>query len=101
MSRLQWVLCGIALTLGACSASTGNDPEAKVWTPEDQQTLESLPPYRGHASVAGETCTEVLGLCKVVAQCEGIHPDTRQMITETCCTPNGVCEVEHYGLCGC
>ncbi|MEO7732834.1 MAG: hypothetical protein ABIY55_17840 [Kofleriaceae bacterium] len=70
-------------------------------TSSDEQALDSLPPYTGHASIAGETCTEVFGVCKVVASCEGIHPDSRQMITETCCTPGGSCTVEHYGLCGC
>jgi len=101
MSRLQWVLCGMAMALGACEVSTGNDPEATVSPSSEIQALENLPPYTGRASIAGETCTETFGVCKVVTVCEGIRPDTRQLITETCCTAAGVCTVEHYGLCGC
>jgi hypothetical protein len=102
MSRLQGVLCGIALALGACAVQTSDTAGADVSASSEVQALDTLKPYTGPSSTtADETCTETFGACKVVTMCEGIRNDTRQIITETCCTAPGQCTVEHYGLCGC
>jgi hypothetical protein len=102
MSRLQSVLCGIALALGGCAVSTGDAAEDHVSTASDVQEVRMAPGFTGPFSTAANvTCTDTFGVCKVVSVCEGIRNDTRQIITETCCTAAGSCTTELYGLCGC
>jgi hypothetical protein len=89
MTKLRWMLCGIAMTFAACGVA----PETAT-TAEGEQ-VQTITRQVGAAT---ETCTETLGVCKA-GLCEG-RMDVVQLITEVCCT-NGVCETEHYRLCGC
>lgn len=102
MSRLQFVLCGVVLVLGACGISADDNPETEVSTSSDIQEVRAVRLFTGPFSTASDvTCTDTFGECKVVPVCEGIRNDTRQIITETCCTASGSCTTELYGLCGC
>jgi hypothetical protein len=102
MLRLRWVVCGVALAFGACAVSTGYDPGEAVSASSEVQEMQTVHRSTGPFSTASDvTCTETFGACKVVAVCEGIRNDTRQIITETCCTASGSCTTELYGLCGC
>lgn len=101
MSRLRWILCSVVLTFGACAVSTAVDPGDAVSTASDTEEVQMVNRSTGASSTAaGVTCTETLGVCRAVAKCESI-PDTRQMLTEVCCTAAGSCTTEHYFICGC
>ena len=101
MGRLRWVLCGVALAFGACAVSTGDGPGDTMSASSDVQEVQTVRPPGPLSTAADVTCTETFGVCKVVAVCEGIPNDTRQLITETCCTAGGSCTTELYSLCGC
>ena len=90
MTKLRWMLCGIAMTFAACGVA----PETT--TNEEGESVQTI---TRTVNGATETCTETLSPCHVGA-CELGLNDTFQRITEVCCT-NGVCETEHYRLCGC
>jgi len=100
MRRLRWLLCGIVLAIGACVDGPADvTPTAST----QQDVIEQQAPmiFRSQALPlpAAETCTETDGACHI-GQCELGPHDTVQLITEVCCT-GGVCETEHYRLCGC
>lgn len=99
MSRLRWVLCSVVLAFGACAVSTGVDPGEAVSTSSDMQEVQAVSTALSPAET-GVTCTETLGVCAAVPKCESI-PDTRQFLTETCCTASGSCTTERYAICGC
>lgn len=100
MRRLQWLLCGAALAIGACAAQPDATPTAStqqdVTDPQQAQTIlrsQALP------QPAEETCTETWGACKTGA-CELGPNDVFLVITEVCCT-GATCTTERYKLCGC
>lgn len=100
MSRLRWVLCSVVLAFGACAVSTGVDPGDAVSTASDMEEVQTVYRSTGASSTEAVTCTDRLGACVAVPKCESI-PDTRQFLTETCCTASGSCTTERYAFCGC
>jgi hypothetical protein len=97
MSGLRWILCGLALSLGACAVSSDDASSAPDTSSQAQEIV--VPRALGFKPAA-ETCTETFGTCKV-GQCELGPHDTFQRITEVCCDASGACTTELYRLCGC
>jgi len=98
MRKLQWLLCGLVMTIGACAEPADVAPTAPTLQDETGQPVQIISRSQGLPVRATETCTITEGVCKA-GRCE-LPNDTFQSITEVCCT-NGVCTTEHYRLCGC
>jgi hypothetical protein len=102
MRRLQWLLCGVVLAIGAC-AEPADQADVATTASTQQDEIEQQAPmiFRSQALPlpADETCTETDGACHV-GPCELGPHDLVQLITEVCCS-GGVCTTEHYKLCGC
>jgi hypothetical protein len=100
MQRLQWLLCGIVLAIGACAGGPADvATTASTMQDETGQTVQIISRSQALPLPAAETCTETDGACKI-GQCELGPHDTFMTITEVCCT-GGVCTTERYRLCGC
>lgn len=92
----------LTLVAFVCLAACTGGSVVDVGTPEDPASsvdeLQVSPAPAPESTPATDGCTVTTGPCHH-GRCE-FPNDTYQMLTEVCCT-NGVCETEHYRLCGC
>jgi len=98
MMKLRWMLCGMAMLVGACAVSPVEDTTSS--SSQDVEVPVNVQTFTRQVGAETETCTETDGPCKI-GQCELGPHDTFQRITEVCCNAAGQCETELYRLCGC
>ena len=100
MRRLQWLLCGAILAIGACATEPSGAPGASTQQDDtDLPQARTITRSQALPLSADENCTVTESACKV-GRCELGANDTFQTITEVCCS-GGTCTTERYKLCGC
>lgn len=98
MRKLHLMLCGVLLSVTACMAMPTQPAPADESSVEQDATV--VPRGTFPAQTQAEVCTTISETACRVGACELGPHDTFTRLTESCCE-NGVCQIEHYKLCGC